>query len=109
MCILLIFYLLFDIDAYVYHYIILGLINCQGLLNRRLCIMSEDRIVLTVEEAAELLGISRPSAYQGVERGEIPHIKIGRRILIPWVALKKLLANAGMTEARGEADDNTNI
>jgi len=55
----------------------------------------EERIVYTVSEAARLLGISRPSAFQGIERGEIPHIRVGRRILIPKAALEKLLANAG--------------
>ncbi len=55
----------------------------------------EERVVLTVEEAAELLKISRPSAYQAVQRGEIPVIRIGRRILVPVAALAKLLATAG--------------
>ena len=54
-----------------------------------------ERIVYTVTEAAEILGISRPTAFQGVERGEIPHIRVGRRILIPKAALDKLLATAG--------------
>lgn len=55
----------------------------------------EEKVVLTVEEAAELLKISRPSAYQAVQRGEIPVIRIGRRILVPVAALEKLLATAG--------------
>ena len=54
-----------------------------------------ERIVYTVTEAAEILGISRPTAFQGVERGEIPHIRVGRRILIPKAALDKLLVTAG--------------
>ncbi len=54
-----------------------------------------ERIVYTVTEAAEILGISRPTAFQGVERGEIPCIRVGRRILIPKVALDRLLADAG--------------
>lgn len=54
-----------------------------------------ERIVYTVTEAAEILGISRPTAFQGVERGEIPHIRVGRRILIPKAALDKMLASAG--------------
>lgn len=54
-----------------------------------------ERIVYTVDEAAKLLGISRPSAFQGVERGEIPHIRVGKRILIPKAALDKLLTTAG--------------
>ena len=54
-----------------------------------------ERIVYTVTEAAEILGISRPTAFQGVERGEIPHIRVGRRILIPKAALDKFLVTAG--------------
>lgn len=54
-----------------------------------------EKIVLTVDEAALILGISRPTAYQGVERGEIPHIRVGKRILVPRVALEKMLASAG--------------
>ncbi len=46
---------------------------------------------LTVEEAARILGISRGVAYEGVRTGEIPSIKIGRRILIPRARLEELL------------------
>ena len=49
------------------------------------------RLTMTVEEAAHALGISRATAYEAVGRGEIPCIRIGRRILIPKVALEKLL------------------
>lgn len=50
-----------------------------------------ERLTLTVEEAAESLGISRAFAYEAVARGEIPCIRIGRRVLIPKVALDRLL------------------
>jgi excisionase family DNA binding protein len=53
------------------------------------------RLTMTVEEAAEVLGISRATAYDAVSRGEIPCIRIGRRILIPKVALERLLESAG--------------
>jgi excisionase family DNA binding protein len=55
----------------------------------------QERLTLTVEEAALALGISRSLAYESVRRGDIPHIKIGRRVLIPRVALDTLLASAG--------------
>lgn len=55
----------------------------------------ENKVVMTVEEAAEHLQISRPSAYQAVKKGEIPVIRIGRRILVPIAALDKLLESAG--------------
>ncbi len=50
-----------------------------------------DRLTLTVEEAATLLGISRAFAYEAVGRGEVPSIRIGRRILVPKAALQRLL------------------
>jgi len=56
---------------------------------------NEEKLVYTVTEVAELLGISRPLAFQGVERGEIPCIRVGKRILIPRMALEKLLSAAG--------------
>ena len=55
----------------------------------------EQRLTMSVEEAALALGISRTFAYEAVARGEIPCIRIGRRILIPKVALQRLLESAG--------------
>lgn len=57
--------------------------------------MESNKIVYTVDEAAEKLSISRPSAFRGIKSGEIPHIRIGRRILVPVAALDKMLENAG--------------
>ena len=51
----------------------------------------EDRLVFTVEEAAQLLGISRSFAYEAVKQGEIPSMRIGRRILVPKAALQRFL------------------
>jgi excisionase family DNA binding protein len=47
---------------------------------------------VTVEHAGRILGISRASAYDGVARGEIPSIRVGRRLLVPTAALRRLLA-----------------
>ena len=47
--------------------------------------------VLTVEEAAQFLRISRQSAYQAVRAGEIPTVKIGRRLLVPRRRLEQML------------------
>jgi excisionase family DNA binding protein len=46
---------------------------------------------VTVEEAGDALGISRATAYEGVRSGEIPSIRIGRRIVVPTAALRRLL------------------
>lgn len=53
--------------------------------------MEQQRLTLTVEETAKLLGIGRQLAYDRVKAGEIPVIKIGRRLLVPRRALEKLL------------------
>jgi len=50
----------------------------------------DGRLTLSVDEAARRLGISRPAAYEGVRRNEIPSIKIGRRILVPIAALERM-------------------
>ena len=50
-----------------------------------------ERLTLTVDEAAETLGISRAFAYEAVRRGEIPSIRIGRRVLVPKAALRRML------------------
>lgn len=49
------------------------------------------KITYTVTEAAELLGISRSSAYECVRRGEIPSLTLGRRVVIPRRAFEALL------------------
>lgn len=55
-------------------------------------VLSEaDRLTLTVEEAAHLLGISRGLAYELARSGKLPVIRLGRRLLIPRVALERML------------------
>jgi excisionase family DNA binding protein len=46
---------------------------------------------LSVEEAGDVLGLSRASSYGAVSRGEIPTIRIGRRLLVPTARLRTLL------------------
>jgi excisionase family DNA binding protein len=52
--------------------------------------MSERR-TYTVEEAAQLLGVSRGVAYESARRGELPAIRLGRRLVIPRQRLEDLL------------------
>ena len=54
-------------------------------------IADDDRLVLTIEEAGKLLGLGRSGTYEAARRGDIPTLKIGSRILVPKVALLKLL------------------
>lgn len=50
-------------------------------------------LVLSVEAAGKLLGLSRPSMYLAVKRGEIPTVRVGRRLLVPRAALERWLAD----------------
>ena len=58
-----------------------------------------ERLTYCVEEAATVLGISRAFAYEAVQREDIPHLRIGRRILIPRSALQRLVDSPSLTSA----------
>jgi excisionase family DNA binding protein len=62
------------------------------------------RLTLDVPDAARLLGIGRAAAYEGVRRGEIPHVRIGGRILIPRAALEEMLADVGQHPVVGDVE-----
>jgi excisionase family DNA binding protein len=61
-----------------------------------------ERRVVTINEAAAILRISRGSAYEAAKRKEIPTIRIGRRLLVPTNALEKVLSG---DPAREEGSD----
>jgi excisionase family DNA binding protein len=50
--------------------------------------------LLSAEDAWVYAGrpVCRSGWYEAIRRGEIPHIRMGRRILIPRQALERLLA-----------------
>lgn len=52
---------------------------------------------MTVSAAAALLGISRSAGYRAADRGELPTIRVGRRLLVPVAKLYVLL---GLTTDR---------
>lgn len=53
--------------------------------------MDETRLTLTVPQAAEVLGISRALAYELVARGELPSLRLGRRVVVPRRALERFI------------------
>ena len=53
--------------------------------------MSGKRL-LTVSQAADYLGISRPTFYRRLEDGTIPFVQLGPRRYIPADVLEKILA-----------------
>ena len=48
-------------------------------------------LVLSVGDAARLLGISRAHAYELVARGELAHIRLGRRVVVPQRAIDQII------------------
>lgn len=48
--------------------------------------------ILTVEETARFLRISRALAFAAVRQGDIPSVRVGRRILVPKTPLLAWLA-----------------
>ena len=42
-------------------------------------------------ETAHILGLSKASVYDAAHRGEIPTIRVGRRLLVPTAALRRML------------------
>ena len=55
----------------------------------------EEPQTLTIAQAARALGIGRNSAYEAARRGELPVIRVGRRMVVPRVALERLLSETG--------------
>ena len=39
--------------------------------------------------------LGRSGAYEAIRRGEVPHVKVGRRIAVPRDALDRLLDTGG--------------
>lgn len=57
--------------------------------------VESERLVLTVVAAGELLGVCRATAYMLARTGQIPTIRLGRRLVVPKSALERMLAEAG--------------
>lgn len=55
---------------------------------------SNDAVRLTVDipETAQILGLSKNGTYDAIKRGDIPAIRIGRRIVVARATLDKIVA-----------------
>lgn len=64
-----------------------------------------DPLLVSVEQAAQALGIGRSLAYEQIASGALPHVKVGRRTLVPtqalheWVSERLLATRAGYNAA----------
>lgn len=57
------------------------------------------RATISVPEAGQLLGLERKTAYNAARRGELPTLRIGRRMLVPTAALLRMLEHASAATA----------
>jgi excisionase family DNA binding protein len=61
------------------------------------------RLTLTVEEAGDLLGISRALAYEMARTGQLPTLRFGKRIVVPKKAIETMLERSVPTIAGEQA------
>jgi excisionase family DNA binding protein len=52
--------------------------------------------MISVEETSKLLGVSRSAGYRAAATGQIPTLRVGRRLLVPTPRLLRML---GVVEA----------
>lgn len=57
-----------------------------------------EKLTLSVNEAARLLGIGRGSYYEAIKRNEVPYIRVGKRLLVPRAALLRMLSEANIPQ-----------
>ena len=57
----------------------------------------------SVDEAARFLGIRRAKLYLEMEVGRLVYLKIGRRRVIPWRALREYLAERALETHGGSS------
>lgn len=61
---------------------------------------------ISVEEASTLLGISLRSAYKAAHAGELPTLRLGRRLLVPTPKLLHMLGALPRDPARPPATED---
>ena len=55
----------------------------------------EKKLVMTVPEAGQKLGLSREASYQAARRGDIPTIRIGHLLKVPVKRFERMLEGDG--------------
>jgi excisionase family DNA binding protein len=53
--------------------------------------------LLSVDEAAEALGLARSTLYRELGAGRLPSVKIGRRRLVPASAIARRIASVAIS------------
>jgi excisionase family DNA binding protein len=61
-----------------------------------------DPVVLNATEVADLLGVNRKTIYEAAQRGDIPHQRLGRRLLFERGLVLAWLGQGGVIAEREE-------
>lgn len=48
-------------------------------------------LAISVEQAGEVLGVCRATAYVAARRGDFPTYRVGNKIMVPTAPLKRML------------------
>ncbi len=62
-------------------------------------LLASDRATVTVRETALVLGVDQRTITRAIAAGELPALRIGRRVLIPRLRLVALLIDTDTAEA----------
>ena len=66
----------------------------------------DSRKTISVPEAGKwYFDLGRNASYEAARRGELPTIKIGRRLRVSILALERMLVEAGTTKSRNNIVD----
>ncbi len=60
-------------------------------------------VIVTADEVAQMLGVDRKTVYAAAERGEIPHRRLGRRVLFERGTLLRWLSGESIQDRGGPA------
>lgn len=52
-------------------------------------VQSRPPLTISVKEAAQMLGISKSHAYDLIRQDELPHVRLGRRVVVPYRELEE--------------------
>jgi excisionase family DNA binding protein len=64
--------------------------------------MTEPIEILTADEVAKMLRVDRKTVYEAAQRGELPHRRLGRRLLFERGAVLRWLRQADVAIAKWE-------
>ncbi len=65
--------------------------NCQCAIPEEVARVQPKRLVFSVREAAAVLGIGKDLCYELIGRGELPHLRLGKRVVVPIRALTEFV------------------